>query len=83
MTPDSADVERAMTVFCGSLREKDRCRSAAGEAAKLGVGGVPYLARFLGINAKPIRQGEADLHDLPDVPPADLRKKGATENEPS
>jgi hypothetical protein len=50
------------------------------EAAKLGVGGVPYLANMLGIDAKTIRQGEADLKNLPDVPPEDVRKKGAAES---
>jgi hypothetical protein len=79
MTPYSADVELAMITFCRSLREKDRRRYAAVEAAKLGPGGVPYVARLLGIDSKTIRKGEADLNDLPDVPPEDVRKKGAAE----
>jgi hypothetical protein len=53
------------------------------EAAKLGDGGVPYLARLLGIDPKTIRQGEADLKNLPDVPPEDVRKKGAAERRKS
>jgi hypothetical protein len=77
MTPYSADVELAMRTFCRSLREKDRRRYAAVESAKLGPGGVPYVARLLGIDPKTIRQGEADLKDLPAVPPEDVRKKGA------
>ena len=76
MEPYSKDVERAMLTFFSSLREKDRRRYAAVEAAKLGGGGVPYLARLLGIDPKTIRQGQADLADLPDVPPEDVRKKG-------
>jgi hypothetical protein len=77
MTPYSTDVELAMRTFFGSLREKDRRRYAAVEAAKLPTGGVDYLARLLGIDPKTIRQGLADLHDLPNVPPEEVRKKGA------
>jgi hypothetical protein len=77
MTPYPADVELAMMTFARSLREKDRRRYAAVEAAKLGPGGIPYLAHLLSIDPKTIRQGQADLHDLPDVPPEDVRKKGA------
>ena len=83
MTPYTIDVELAMVTFFFSLREKDRRRYAAVEAAKLGVGGVPYIARILGIDPKTIRQGEADLKNLPDVPPEDVRKKGAAERRKS
>ena len=76
MTPYSAEVEAAMITFCGSLREKDRRRYAAVEAAKLGAGGLAYLAQLLSIDSKTIRQGEADLRNLPDVPPEQVRKKG-------
>jgi hypothetical protein len=81
MTPYSAEVELAMITFFGSLREKDRRRYAAVEAAKLGPGALAYLSRLLGIDPKTIRQGEADLKDLPEVPPECVRKKGAVENE--
>jgi hypothetical protein len=77
MTPYSAEVESAMKTFFGSLREKDRRRYAAVEAAKLGPGGLAYLARLLGIDSHTIRQGQADLECLPNVPPEDVRKKGA------
>ena len=80
MTRYPIDVELTMITFFGSLREKDRRRYAAVEAAKLGPSGVPYLAALLGIDPKTIRQGEADLKDLPDVPPERVRKKGAAEN---
>ena len=79
MTPYSKDVELAMVTFFFSLREKDHQRCAAVEAAKLGDGGVPYVVGLLGIDPKTIRQGEADLKNLPDVPPEDVRKKGAAE----
>ena len=80
MRPYTAEVELAMVTFFGSLREKDRRRYAAVEAAKLGPGGLAYLSALLGIDSKTIRQGEADLKELPDVPPEQVRKKGAAEN---
>jgi hypothetical protein len=83
VTPYANDVEAAMVTFFRSLREKDRRRYAAVEAAKLGAGGLPYLAHLLGIDPKTIRQGESDLKNLPDVPPENVRKKGAAESEPS
>jgi hypothetical protein len=81
MTPYPVKAELAMITFFGSLREKDRRRYAAVEAAKLGPGGLAYLSRLLGIDPKTIRQGETDLQDLPDIPPERVRKKGADENE--
>jgi len=80
MTPYPVEVELTMVTFFGSLREKDRRRYAAVEAAKLGPGGLAYLSRLLGIDSKTIRQGEADLKDLPDVPAEQIRKKGAAES---
>lgn len=80
MTPYPAEVEAAMVTFFGSLREKDRRRYAAVEAAKLGPGGLAYLSRLLGIDPKTIRQGQADLQHLPDVPPERVRKKGEVAN---
>lgn len=79
MTPYRFDVELDMVTFARSLREKDRRRYAAVEAAKLGPGGVEYIARLLRIAPKTIRQGQADLKDLPEVPPDRCRKKGAAE----
>jgi hypothetical protein len=72
----SADIEAAMQTFFGSLREKDRRRYAAVEAAKLGPGGIPYLARLLGIDPNTIRHGLAELRDLPDLPPERVRQPG-------
>lgn len=80
VTPYPEAVEAAMKTFFGSLREKDKRRYAAVEAAKLGPGGLAYLSRLLGIDSRTIRQGQADLQHLPDVPPDDVRKKGADEN---
>jgi hypothetical protein len=81
MTPYTKEVELAMVTFFRSLREKDQRRYAAVEAFKLGTGGVPYLAKLLGVDPKTIRQGQADLNNLPDVPPENVRKKGAEESE--
>jgi hypothetical protein len=81
VTPYPEEVEAAMKTFFGSLREKDKRRYAAVEAAKLGPGGLAYLSRLLGIDSSTIRQGQADLRCLPDVPPENVRKKGAGENE--
>jgi hypothetical protein len=81
MKPYNSDVERTMQTFFGSLREKDRRRYAAVEAAKLGRPGVLYIARLLGIDPGTVRKGVADLNELPDVPPEDVRKKGGDANE--
>ena len=74
--PFSAEVEQVVKTMYQSLREKDRRRYAAVEAAKLGHGGVEYIAALLGCDPKTIRQGRRDLEDLPDVPPERCRKKG-------
>jgi hypothetical protein len=76
MTPYSVDIQLDMVAFFNSLREKDRRRYAAVEAAKLGPEGVAYIAALLNIDPKTIRQGQQDLRDLPDVPPERDRKKG-------
>jgi hypothetical protein len=74
------EVERVVKTMYQSLREKDRRRYAAVEAAKLGHGGVEYIAALLGCDPKTIRQGQRDLYDLPDVPAERCRKKGADAN---
>jgi hypothetical protein len=81
MVPYNFDVQMDMRTFFHSLREKDRRRYAAVEAAKLGPGGVDAVATLLGIDPKTIRQGLADLKDLPDVPAGRDRKKGAAGKE--
>jgi hypothetical protein len=76
MTPYSRDVERMMKSFCHSLREHDRRRYAAIEAAKLGHGGTEYIAGVLGIDPKTIRHGLRDLDDLPERPSPRVRQVG-------
>jgi hypothetical protein len=80
--PYPTEVEAAMKVLFRSLRENDRRRYAAVEAAKLGHGGLEYIAALLGCDPKSVRQGQQDMlalgqQPLPDVAPAErVRKKG-------
>jgi hypothetical protein len=76
MTPYSRDVELLMRSFYHSLREHDRRRYAAVEAAKLGHGGTEYIAGVLGLDPKTIRRGRGDLDDLPERPAPRVRRPG-------
>lgn len=78
--PFTPEVEQVVKTMYLSLREKDRRRYAAVEAAKLGHGGIEYIATLLDCDPKTIRQGRRDLEDLPDVPPERCRKKGVDAN---
>ena len=73
----SAEIEHTMRMFHASLSEKDRRRYAAIEAAKLGHGGIEYVATLLGCDPKTIRQGQHDLEHLPDELGKRVRKNGA------
>jgi len=73
----SADVEQKMKRFFGWLSEKDRRRYAAVEVAKLGHGGVEYIARVLACDPQTIRQGLRDLEEEEDATTGRIRKKGA------
>lgn len=76
----SAAVERKMQLFYDSLSEKDRRRYAGIEAEKLGHGGGEYIARLFGCDPHTVRQGQADIADLPNDPAAGrVRKKGGPE----
>ena len=68
MSPYPRHVEQTMSAFARSLRENDRRRYAAIEAAKLGLGGVEYIAQVLGIDPKTIRHGQRDLGTSPSDP---------------
>lgn len=70
-------VERMMRRLYQTLSEKDRRRYAAVEAAKLGHGGVEYVARLLGCDAKTIGQGRVDLEGEEESAAGRVRKKGA------
>jgi len=72
----SAGVERKMRRLYGWLSEKDRRRYAAVEAAKLGHGGVEYVARVLQCDPKTIREGLKELEESEDPAAGRVRKKG-------
>ena len=80
--PHTATVEKAMKTLYLSLRENDRRRYAAVEAAKLGHGGTEYISQLHGCDPKTIRQGQADIEELEELAPENLgpservRKKG-------
>jgi len=74
------DMERMMRRLYRSLRESDRRRYAAVEAAKLGHGGIEYIADLLGCDPKTIRQGVAELEGAGELDPERIRKKGGAEN---
>lgn len=71
------EVERIMRRLFSSLREGDRRRYAAVEAAKLGHGGTEYIAGVLGCDPKTIRLGLTELEGGEDLDTGHSRKKGA------
>lgn len=74
------DVEDAMRHFFDSLPERERRHYAAVEAAKLGRGGVSYLAQILDCDEKTIRRGKRERIAASDLPPGRSRKKGVDGN---
>ena len=62
--------EERMRAFEQTLSEKDRRRFAAFEAARLGHGGVEYVAEVLGCSTRTIGRGIQELVLLPDDPAA-------------
>ena len=73
-------VQRMMKRLFGSLKENDRRRYAAIEAAKLGHGGVEYIAGVLECDPKTIRLGLGELESEDDLDTGRTRKKGAAGN---
>src|SRR4030095_2978350 len=72
----TAELEGKMQRFFGWLSEKDRGRYAAIEAAKLGHGGIEYIARILTCDPKTIRQGLHELEEPTDAAAGRIRQKG-------
>lgn len=66
--PYTPDVELSMKILYRSLRENDKRRYAACEAAKLGHGGTNYIASLLGCDPTTIREGQLDLDRLSQIP---------------
>ena len=80
MKPYPVHIVRQMVNLYRSLSEKDRRRYAAVEASKLGYGGTAYIADLFGCNPDTIRQGRADVEELPEDAAADrVRKKGGSQ----
>jgi hypothetical protein len=73
----AAEVERMMRRLFDSLKEDDRRRYAAIEAAKLGHGGIEYIAGVLECDPKTIRAGRAELEGEGELDTGRTRKKGA------
>ena len=76
----TAEVERMMKRLFDSLKESDRRRYAAIEAAKLGHGGIEYIARVLQCDPKTIRIGLGELGGGDDLDAGRSRKKGVDAN---
>lgn len=76
----TAEVQRLMKRLFASLKESDRRRYAAIEAAKLGHGGIEYVASVLGCDPKTIRLGLGELEGEDDLDTGRSRKKGAAGN---
>jgi hypothetical protein len=79
-TPYPEEIESSMRLFYGSLSERDRRRYAAVEAAKLGHGGILYLAHLFDCSERTIRRGLNELHQPPALPLGRSRKKGVGAN---
>jgi hypothetical protein len=70
-------MERLMRRLFDSLKEDDRRRYAAVEAAKLGHGGLEYIAAVLGCDPKTIRLGLTELEGEAELATGRTRKRGA------
>ena len=76
----SEELERQMSRLYDSLRERDRRRYTAVEAAKLGHGGIEYISRVLGCDPQTIRHGISEMESDGELPTERQRKKGADAN---
>jgi hypothetical protein len=72
----AAKVERLMTRLLDSLKESDRRRYAAIEAAKLGHGGVEYISTVLGCDPTTILRGLSELEGEAELDTGRSRKRG-------
>jgi hypothetical protein len=75
------EVERMMRRLFDSLNESDRRRYAAIEVAKLGHGGIEYIARILNCDPKTIGRGLEELGGEDDLNTGRSRKKGVDASE--
>ncbi len=63
-------IENQVRAFCQTLSEKDRRRFAALEAARLGRGGIEYVAGVLGCSTRTVERGIEEFEQLPNDPAA-------------
>ena len=63
-------VEERMRAFWQTLSERDRRRFAALEVARLGHGGLEYIAEVLGCSTRTAERGAEELDQLPTDPAA-------------
>ena len=75
MTGYEEAIEIKMQRLFEGLSEKDRRRYAGIEAAKLGHGGIEYVAGLFGVDPKTVRRGLAELELTDDPAPERIRKK--------
>src|ERR1700733_15431115 len=64
------DVAERVRAFYAPLSEKDQRRYAAVEAARLGHGGIEYVAEVLKCSRRTIERGLLELDQLPHDPAA-------------
>ena len=69
------DIELKMQRLYATLSEKDRRRYAGIEAAKLGHGGMEYIAGLFDLDPKTVRRGLTELEQTDDSSPNRVRKK--------
>jgi hypothetical protein len=66
--------EETMRLYCRSLPEDHRRRYAALEALKIGVGGITYIARVLGMSRRTIYTGIRELEQMREGDPKHPRR---------
>ena len=76
----SEELERQMSRLYDSLKECDRRRYAAVEAAKMGHGGIEYISRVLGCDPQTIRHGISEMESDRELLTERQRKKGVDAN---
>lgn len=69
------EIEEQMRGFYQSLGEKDRRRFAALEAARLGRGGIEYIAQVLDCSRRTIERAADELSQLPNDPVAGRQRR--------
>jgi predicted transcriptional regulator len=70
------EIEEKMKLFYDNLSEKDKRHYAAIEAAKLGHGGIQYLARLFGCARQTIAKGLQELADKTFIAEGQVRRPG-------